>query len=166
MLIFQVMLKRRLIAAPSHRFHSKVSLKMKWWQHFLWDGRIILVDFLQESSFSHHWALSSCYQFFYLTTDNQHFLSCASMLSLHKETSGQLSLCNWFILILYLHRKHSREVDPWGKTLLSQRSHHLSRKQERSAQRWAHTPRAGQNEAGTRNLFFPSIAVTTKMNCF
>lgn len=45
-------------------------------------------------------------------------------------------------------REYSGEVDSRGEAFLSQRPHHPGGKQERPAERRAHTPRARQDEAG------------------
>ena len=47
-------------------------------------------------------------------------------------------------------REHPWEVDPWGQTLLPQRSNYPGGKQERPAQRRAHPQGARQDEAGKR----------------
>lgn len=138
-------------------YNEEVSLTMKWQQHFLWAGSIILGVIQSFSSDLLLWPLSH----------NQTHPDCSKLTSpvtfwqclkthFHVPCTMKLSQASstWVVdlfLIFHLHRKHSGEVDPRGQALLSQRSHHLSRKQERPAQRWAHTSGAGQNEAGTRN---------------
>lgn len=46
-------------------------------------------------------------------------------------------------------RKYPWEVDAWGEALLSQCAHHPGGEQEGPEEWWAHTERAGQDEAGT-----------------
>lgn len=45
-------------------------------------------------------------------------------------------------------RKYPREVDAWSEALLSQCPHHPGGEQEGPEERWAHTQRVGQDEAG------------------
>lgn len=47
-------------------------------------------------------------------------------------------------------RKYPWKVDTWGEALLSQCSHHSGGEQEGPEEWWAHTERAGQDEAGTK----------------
>lgn len=69
-------------------------------------------------------------------------------------------------LFPFLHREHSREVDPGGQTLLSQRSHHPGGQQERSAKRRTHAPRAGQDEAGTFSSNLGQMTILTDSPLF
>lgn len=157
MLDFQVMLERSLTAAPSLCFSSRGFIEDEMaaafslcWQYYcrfysvipLWSPPVPL---------SHNQTHPDCCKL----TSPVTFWQCLST-HFHVPCTMKLSQASatWVVdlfLIFHLHRKHSGEVDPRGQALLSQRSHHLSRKQERPAQRWAHTSGAGQNEAGTRN---------------
>lgn len=77
---------------------------------------------------------------------------CSSTVQALNKVKTLVNVLIITFVLVFFDRKHSWEVDSGGETLLSQRSHHPRWKQERPAQRRAHTPRAGKDETGGSGL--------------